>query len=204
MTPASPRAGPSTGGPTIRSILARDRAELATTIGAAVAQAAARGDFGAGVQPLPRPAIGLAARATADAAIDLAEVDLGSILIAAWRAQRQVVAAARRTATPPPTEASVTLGRQEVSGAFRPTIELLVDDRPAATIHITIGIVLRVETPVVTLRGGRLVAIGIGGTEAVASLAIEGREIARQTRRRAARLDLDFGSGVAIAGAPGP
>jgi hypothetical protein len=184
--------------PTVGWVLSSEPATLAANVGASLREAAMRGDLGAGLRRLARPALEFAVMQIGSAAEQLTGIELGGILIDGWRSHRDVVAAADRTLRSPGASETVGLTAHQVSAAHAPMIDVLVDEQLAATIRLAIGVELAVANLMATIHGGRLVAVRVGDTQAAATLSAHGIELARGS----AGLDLSrafsLGPGIPI------
>jgi hypothetical protein len=114
----------------------------------------------------------------ADAANGLLDLDLGDLVIAGWRKQGQLAAAAERTAANPGTSEVVELATHRISSAHHPYVELLVNDVHVATVTFDLTIEFVVKALVVTVRDGHVVSLHTGACDVAATLAAEGVQLA--------------------------
>ena len=114
----------------------------------------------------------------ADAANGLLDLDLGDLVVAGWRKQGQLAAAAERTAANPGSSEVVELATHRVSSAHHPSVELLVNDVHVATVTFDLTIEFVVKALVVTVRDGHLVSLHSGTCDVAATLAAEGIQLA--------------------------
>jgi hypothetical protein len=137
---------------------------------------------------------------TADRLLDL---DLGDVLVAAWRKHSALVAAGQRTAAAPGTEELVELATHKVTSTHRPYVDVLVDGIEVATVELELQLSFLVKGMLGVVRAGRLVALRTGSCELSASLSCKGVKVAS----RKATLDLPatvrLGAGLTLAPAPG-
>jgi hypothetical protein len=119
-----------------------------------------------------------AADQVADAAHGLLDLDLGDLVVAGWRKQGQLAAAAERTAANPGTSEVVELATHRVSSAHHPSVELLVNDVHVATVTFDLEVEFVVKALVVTVRDGHLVSLHSGTCDVAATLAAEGVQLA--------------------------
>ena len=119
-----------------------------------------------------------AADQVADAAHGLLDLDLGDLVVAGWRKQGQLAAAAERTAANPGSSEVVELATHRVSSAHHPSVELLVNDVHVATVTFDLTIEFVVKALVVTVRDGHLVSLHSGACDVAATLAAEGVQLA--------------------------
>lgn len=108
----------------------------------------------------------------------LLDLDLGDLVVAGWRKQGQLAAAAERTAANPGTSEVVELATHRVSSAHHPSVELLVNDVQVATVTFDLEVEFVVKALVVTVRDGHLVSLHTGACDVAATLAAEGIQLA--------------------------
>ena len=108
----------------------------------------------------------------------LLDLDLGDLLVAGWRKQGQLAAAAERTAANPGSSEVVELATHRVSSAHHPFVELLVNDVHVATVTFDLEVEFVVKALVVTVRDGHVLSLHSGACDVVATLAAEGLQLA--------------------------
>jgi hypothetical protein len=108
----------------------------------------------------------------------LLDLDLGDLVVAGWRKQRELAAAAERTAANPGSSEVVELASHRISSVHRPFVELLVNDMHVATINFELDIEFVVKALVVTVRNGHVVSLHTGACAVAATLAAEGLQLA--------------------------
>jgi hypothetical protein len=108
----------------------------------------------------------------------LLDLDLGDLVVAGWRKQGQLAAAAERTAANPGSSEVVELATHRVSSAHHPSVELLVNDAHLATVTFDLEVEFIVKALVVTVRGGHVVSLHTGACDVAATLAAEGIRLA--------------------------
>jgi hypothetical protein len=131
-------------------------------------------------------ALELASEAGREAAADqvavvahgLLDLDLGDLVVAGWRKQGQLAAAAERTAANPGSSEVVELATHRVSSAHHPSVELLVNDAHLATVTFDLTIEFVIKALVVTVRDGHVVSLHSGACDVAATLAAEGIQLA--------------------------
>jgi hypothetical protein len=116
------------------------------------------------------------------------DLDLGDLVVAGWRKQGQLAAAAERTAANPGSSEVVELATHRISSAHRPYVELLVNDAHVATVNFDLDIEFVVRALVVTVRDGQVVSLHTGACDVAATLAAEGIQLA--SRRAPVELPL--------------
>jgi len=107
----------------------------------------------------------------------LLDLDLGDLVVAGWRKQGQLAAAAERTAANPGSSEVVELATHRVSSAHHPFVELLVNDVHLATVTFDLEVELVVKALVVTVRDGHVVSLHTGSCDVAATLAAEGVQL---------------------------
>jgi hypothetical protein len=108
----------------------------------------------------------------------LLDLDLGDLVVAGWRKQGQLAAAAERTAANPGSSEVVELATHRVSSAHHPSVELLVNDTHLATVTFDLTIEFVIKALVVTVRDGHVVSLHTGACDVAATLAAEGIQLA--------------------------
>jgi hypothetical protein len=108
----------------------------------------------------------------------LLDLDLGDLVIAGWRKQDQLVAAAERTAANPGTSEVVELANHHIDSVHRPFVELLVNDVHVATVNFELDLKVEVRALVVTVRDGHMVSLHSGDCDVTATLTAEGVQLA--------------------------
>jgi len=119
-----------------------------------------------------------AGRQVAVVANGLLDLDLGDLVVAGWRKQHQLAAAAERTAANPGSSEVVELATHRVSSAHHPSVELLVNDAHVATVTFDLDIEFVIKALVVTVRDGHVVSLHTGACDVAATLAAEGIRLA--------------------------
>src|SRR6266545_4841280 len=130
-------------------------------------------------------ALGLVAQTTREAAGDqvatvahgLLDLDLGDLVVAGWRKQGELAAAAERTAANPGSSEVVELASHRISSVHRPFVELLINDVHLASVNFELDIEFVVKALVVTVRNGHVVSLHTGACDVAATLAAEGLQL---------------------------
>src|SRR5205823_5698061 len=122
-----------------------------------------------------REAAGSQVAGVADGLLDL---DLADLVVAGWRKQHQLAAAAERTAANPGSSEVVELATHRISSAHHPSVELLVNDVHVATVTFDLEVEFVVRALVVTVRDGHVVSLHTGSCDLAATLAAEGVQLA--------------------------
>jgi hypothetical protein len=135
-------------------------------------------------------ALGLVARTTREAAGDqvaavadgVLDLDLGDLVVAGWRKQGQLAAAAERTAANPGTSELVELATHRVSSVHHPYVELLVNDVRVTTVNFELDLEFEIKALVATVRDGHLVSLHSGDCDLSATLTAEGVRLASRSQ----------------------
>jgi hypothetical protein len=112
----------------------------------------------------------------------LLDLDLGDLVVAGWRKQGQLAAAAERTAANPGTSELVELATHRVSSVHHPYVELLINDRRVTTVNFELELQFEVKALVATVRDGHLVSLHSGDCDLSATLTAEGVRLASKRR----------------------
>jgi hypothetical protein len=136
-------------------------------------------------------ALGLVAQTTREAAGDqvaavadgVLALDLGDLVVAGWRKQGQLAAAAERTAANPGTSELVELATHRVSSVHHPYVELLVNDVRVTTVNFELDLEFEIKALVATMRDGHLVSLHSGDCDLSATLTAEGVRLASRRQQ---------------------
>jgi hypothetical protein len=118
----------------------------------------ARTAFGQARQ-LSSAASGLVDREIAAVLAGLLELDLGDVLLTAWRGHRALVAAGRRTAAEPAGREVVDLASHRVRWASRPSVDLVLDGVRLATLEFALEVEFVLVGVAAVVWRGHLVAV---------------------------------------------
>jgi hypothetical protein len=141
---------------------------------------------------------GAAVRELSQAVSGLLAVDLGGVVVKAWRTHTTMRAAARRTAQSPHTRELVEVATHHVGWAQEPYVELFVEGIRVTTVHFELALDLEIKGLVVAVAGGRLTAVHAGRCDAQASLGAQGRTLAQRGAHVQLPLVLRLGDGIAL------
>jgi hypothetical protein len=108
----------------------------------------------------------------------LLDLDLGNLVVAGWRKQGELAAAAERTAANPGSAEVVELASHRISSVHRPFVKLLINGAHVATVNFELDIEFVVKALVVTVRNGHVVSLHTGSCDVAATLAAEGLQLA--------------------------
>jgi hypothetical protein len=136
-------------------------------------------------------ALGLVAQTTRQAAGDqvaavadgVLALDLGDLMIAGWRKQGQLAAAAERTGANPGTSELVELATHRISSVHHPFVELLVNDVRVTTVSFELDLEFEVKALVATMQNGHLISLHSGDCDLSATLTAEGVRLASRRQQ---------------------
>jgi hypothetical protein len=134
-------------------------------------------DLDRALQDIPAALRTAAVRETIGAAKDLLNADPIGYLVSGWQKHREVIAAARRTVAAPGSIELVDLDTHQITATQHPAVNLLVDNRPTATVELGVSVVFTISALVAGIRGGRLVAVHSGRCKVTGTLAVQDTEV---------------------------
>jgi hypothetical protein len=126
---------------------------------------------------LPPPTRQAAEHEAATQAAALLDADLLGLLVAGWRAHRDLTDSARRTLASPGSTELVDLARHQITTSSQPSVGLLVDGRQVATLRFALSIVFDIGAVAAEVRAGLLTAIHPGSCDATATLSFQGTDV---------------------------
>jgi hypothetical protein len=129
---------------------------------------------------------------------NLLDLDLADLVVAGWCKFADLTAAARRTLGAPGSSEVVELATHTITSTHSPSVEVLVDNTPVATVRFELSIKFTVKGLVATVRDGRLVSFQSGGCEVTGTLAAEGRQLATRTAGVQLPMLLRLGDGIPL------
>jgi hypothetical protein len=98
------------------------------------------GPLGEGLQRLSQAGRQAADRQVATVANGLLDLDLGDLVVAGWRKQAALAAAAKRTIAIPGSSEIVELATHRITSVHRPLVKLLINDVHVATVNFELRI----------------------------------------------------------------
>jgi len=116
-------------------------------------------------------------RELATASAGLLGLDLGDVLVGAWRKHRALVAAAEATRDRPGATELVQLATHRVTTTHRPYVTVAVNGATVATVHFDLSLTLDVDGVLGQVRQGRLVGLQGGRCTVTASLGCGGHDV---------------------------
>lgn len=140
--------------------------------------------------------------ALASAAAGLLDLDLGDVLIYAWRTQERLADAARETLRAPGRREVVQLASHQITSTYNPDVDLMVDGVRVHTFHFQLDLVLTIDVAAVIVRNGRLVEVkaGDGSVSGTLTLKMPGGDasLLHQERRINLHLTIRVGNGIPL------
>jgi hypothetical protein len=130
------------------------------------------------LRQIPQAGRQAADRQVTSVAHGLIDLDLGDMVVAGWRKEGELAAAAERTAADPDSSEVVELANQRISSSYRPFVEMIINDVHMATINFELDIEFLIRTLVATMRGGHIINLQSASCEVTATLAAEGIRVA--------------------------
>ena len=167
-------------------------------LGHALHEQGVLGSLGEGAKRLSGASRKAADDQVAAVAHGLLDVDLGGLVIAGWGKWAELTAAAKRTFAAPDSSEVLELAVHTITSTHRPSVELLVNDVHVATVHFELGVKFVIKGLVATVQHGRLVAVHAGDCDLTATLAAEGRQLAKQEARLQVPVLVRLGSGLPL------
>jgi hypothetical protein len=140
-------------------------------------------DLGPALTRLPAATRQAAVQEAATTAAALLKVDLIGVLVDGWREHADIVSAARRTLAGPGSTELVSMSGHEVTLEQRPTVRVLVDGHPVATVQLGLSIVFGVEALLLGVSGGRITAVRAGHCDITVTLAVQGTDMITRHKR---------------------
>jgi hypothetical protein len=140
--------------------------------------------------------------ALASAAAGLLDLDLGDVLIYAWRTQERLADAARETLRAPGRMEIVQLASHQVTSTHNPAVDLMVDGVRVHTFRFQLDLVLTIDVAAVIVQNGRLVAVkaGDGSVSGTLTLKMPGGDatLLHQERQIDLHLIIRVGNGIPL------
>jgi hypothetical protein len=130
---------------------------------------------------------------------ELLDLNLLDVVIRALSTYGDLRAAGRNTIAAPDSEELVELVSHQITLDNRPVIDLFVDRKRVATLHLLLALVIDIQVLTAVVRGGRLTALRIGRCDADASVQIEGATVAHKRAQLLLPASIPLGTGVPLA-----
>ena len=163
--------------PTALDLLFGPDADAAEILAGEILSPGGDENLGRALADLPETTRTAAVQQAAVTVAALLKVDLIGVLVRGWREHRDIVSAARRTLAAPGSTELVSMSTHEVTVDQRPSVSVLVDGQPVATLKLGLSIVFDVNALLLGISGGRLVAVHAGRCEVTTTLAVQGTDL---------------------------
>ena len=129
----------------------------------------------------------------------LLDVPIIDVLVEWLCTVRELEAAARSTREEPGRTDHVTLRSQQVTWTWKPSLDVLVDERWCAGVELEVGLALDITLVEGEVRGGNLVALDGGPCGVTVSLSVQGQELASGSLRSLVpRVTIPLGDGIPL------
>jgi hypothetical protein len=138
----------------------------------------------------------------ANALAQVLDLNIAQFVLDGWAKHRELLAAARTTAGSPTHTEEVVLADHRISSRHQPAAEVYLNGARVATVQFELEVWIDIQSVVVLVRGGRLVAIRAGDAGVGARLATAGHDIAERRVRCAAGALIPLGSGIPLLDSP--
>jgi hypothetical protein len=156
------------------------------------------GTFDQALKHLSRAGYEAVGRQVADVAHSWLDLDLGDLIVGGWCKFADLAAAAKRTVAAAHSKEVVELSTHTVTYAHHPHVDVLVNDTRVATVKFDLAIKFVVRGLCGTVSNGHLVALHSGACDVVASLAAQGRQLAKREAHLELPLLVRLGNGVPL------
>jgi hypothetical protein len=163
--------------PTALDLLFGPDADAAETLSREILSPGGDQNLGRALADLSETTRKAAVQEAATTVAALLKVDLIGVLVRGWREHWDIVSAARRTLAAPGSTELVSMSAHEVTVDQRPSVSVLVDGQPVATLQLGLSIVFDVNALLLGISGGRLVTVHSGRCEITATLAVQGADL---------------------------
>ena len=110
--------------------------------------------------------------------------------------------AGRRTIGAPDTSEVVELVGHQVTLQNQASVQLVVGERPVATLRLLFSLVIDIQALTATVRQGRLTALRIGRCDAGASVGIDGTTVVHKETQLQSPGSIPLGAGIPLVHAP--
>lgn len=105
----------------------------------------------------------------------LLDIDIGTILAAAWAGEGEIGRYTDSQRYPPGEVVHVELTPHVVTSEHHPAVDLLVHDQPYGQLGLTVSVTVQVEGAALTIADGRIQQAAIGACTATGRIACDGQ-----------------------------
>jgi hypothetical protein len=111
---------------------------------------------------------------------DMLRLDLGAILVGGWKKVSEFQRYADPSKYPPDETIFVKLGRHTVTSSHKPSLDIVVDDVKVDTVPFELKLTLTLDTAMLTIRAGEVLAVAPGACQAAGELKCEGDSLVKR------------------------
>lgn len=129
---------------------------------------------------------------------DLLDLDLTELVLNAWRTHAELKAAGERTLLARDSEELVDLVSHEVTFDDQPSIDLLVNGRHVASVHLSLSLTIDIDALTAIVKGGRLIGVRVGRCRVDGRVCIEDNCVAHRRTELQLPFSLRLGSGLSL------
>ncbi|MFI7061815.1 hypothetical protein ACIBL3_12585 [Kribbella sp. NPDC050124] len=134
------------------------------------------------VRRMSSPAIAVVDREIGSITGGLLNLDLGDVLLSAWRKYAKLTDAARRTLAISGSEEIVPLAQHTVRSTYSPHVDLIANGLLIHSFKFELEIVFELTALQAVVRAGTLTALAGGKCVVTATLSLDGAQLARKSR----------------------
>ncbi len=132
---------------------------------------------------------------------DLLDIDVVTIMVRAWNKYRELQKYTDSKQYPLTDTYLVSLAEHTVSSTHHPYIEVTVNENPVGRIEFEVKVTLTLKGIILTVKGGRIMAIETGSCKGKGTIAYKGIPVfERETDSFALPGTIDLGQGIPIPG----
>jgi hypothetical protein len=128
----------------------------------------------------------------------LLDLDLGDIVVSAWRKHAALAAAARDTAADPKIEQVVAMATHRVTSTHRPYVDVRVGGALVARVQFELSLAFVITAVAAVVRQGRLMAVRSGRCDLTGTLSMEGVELVSREAQLDLQIVVRLGDGLAL------
>ena len=129
---------------------------------------------------------------------ELTNLNLIDIILGALSTYEELREAGRRTIGAPDSPEFVELIGHQVTLENQPSIQLVVNEKQIATVHLLLSLVIDIQALTATVRHGSLTALQIGRCDVGASIGIENTTVARRQAELQLPASIPLGTGIPL------
>lgn len=111
---------------------------------------------------------------------DMLHLDLGAILVGSWKKVSEFQRYADPSEYPPDETIFVKLGQHTVTSSHRPHLDIVVDGVKVDTVPFELRLTLTLDTALLTIRAGEVLAVAPGACRAAGQFTCEGYPLVKR------------------------